>query len=713
MIEETKIYSFLEENFDYVMITDEEGCIVHTSTQLAEDLMSDEELTKNTLLKDIVTPSSWTSFQSAMQHTRDGSQGIAVFIQKHSFTSSISMKVGYIDNEGHALFFFFGNNLGLLTMPLSKLNMLQDSPGQILNPDVCFLPIAIGFQNSMLAVSSVSKMWQKYWLSGEKWWQHLGWGREKEWQQDERNKELQCIYKTAEFIEVSESVNDFFGMLPQYLSVGMRYPEKVVVYSVYDGVEYGQKLSCENHFSVTLTVWGQERGKIGVGYRDESIKLLPEEEKMLLEIRRMLNLALERKELKEKLSKMEEEETEYNSRLIKLTEEIDERTEELDKQKKKLSVVNSYLSRVNEGWDKAKSRLETIFKAIPDDVVLLDTNRKVVMTNRDDIEPGEYCYASVFGRDAPCPDCRLARIQESKLPVITTIKDGDKYLQVHSLPVYNKKEEVDGILEFYRDVTIEKTYEQQLQQADKLASIGKLVSGIGHEINNPNQFIRGNIKIVKQAFDDIVPILDEYYGSHPDLKIARLNYKFFRDHVMVLVDDMAHGSERIKTIVKSLRAFTMKDEGLLVDTVELNTLLEETIRFVDKEIHKQSEIRLELADNLPTFQGNAQKIEQVLINLIVNAGQAIPEERKGLLTVRTFEEDAYVVAQIEDNGCGMNETSIKQIFDPFFTTKRGKGGTGLGLAISFRIIEEHGGTIAVNSEPGVGTTFTIKIPAKQ
>ncbi len=712
MIEETKIYSFLEDNFDYVLITDEKGCIVHTSTQVSEDLMSDEELTKNTLLKDIVTPSSWTSFQSAMQHARNGSQGVAAFIQKHSHASSISMKAGYIDNGNEAMFLFFGNNLGILTIPLSKLNMLHGFPGQMLNPDVCFLPIAIGFQNSMLAVSAVSKMWQKYWLSGEKWWQQVGWGKEKEWQQDGRNKELQCIYKTAEFIEVSKGVNEFFSMLPEYLSPGMCYPEKVVVYSVYDGIEYGQKPFGENHFSVTLTVWGQERGEICVGYRDESLKLLPEEQKMLVEIRRMLNLALERKELNEKLSRMEEEETEYNNRLIKLTQEIDERTEEVDKQKKKLSVVNSYLSKVNEGWDKAKSRLETIFKAIPDDVVLLDTNRQVVMTNRDDIEPGDYCYTSLFGRNVPCQDCRLARIQESKLPVITTIKDGDKFFQVHSLPVYNKKEEVDGILEFYRDVTIEKTYEQQLQQADKLASIGKLVSGIGHEINNPNQFIRGNIKIVKQAFDDIIPILDEYYESHPDLKIARLNYKFFRDHVMMLVDDMAHGSERIKTIVKSLRAFTMKDEGLLVDTVELNTLLEETIRFVDKEIHKRSEIRLELGDALPTFQGNAQKIEQVLINLIVNAGQAIPEDRKGLITVRTFEEGAYVVVQIEDNGYGMNETSIKQIFDPFFTTKRGKGGTGLGLAISFRIIEEHSGTITVNSEPGVGTMFTIKIPAK-
>jgi len=408
---------------------------------------------------------------------------------------------------------------------------------------------------------------------------------------------------------------------------------------------------------------------------------------------------------------MENEEAEYHRRLIQLTQEIDERTQALEDQEKKLSLVNSYLDKSNDGWDKAKTRLDTIFEAIPDEVVLLDTNRKVVMTNKKDVEPGDYCYSSVFGRSRPCEDCRLARILKHKVPVTLTIRDGDRYLQVHSLPIYSREQEVDGIVEFYRDVTIEKTYDQQLQQADKLASIGELVSGIGHEINNPNQFIRGNIQIVKQSLEDIIPIMDEYYQSHPELKIARLNYKFFREHIMMLVDDMAHGSERIKSIVKSLRAFTVKDEGLLIDTVEINTLVEETTRLVYKEVHKRAEIELELGANLPTFKGNAQKIEQVLVNLLVNAGQAMSEEKKGLIKVKTCAEDANVVVQIEDNGCGMNEKTMKQIFDPFFTTKRAKGGTGLGLAIAFRIIGEHGGNISVNSEPKAGTTFTIKIPA--
>jgi two-component system NtrC family sensor kinase len=101
----------------------------------------------------------------------------------------------------------------------------------------------------------------------------------------------------------------------------------------------------------------------------------------------------------------------------------------------------------------------------------------------------------------------------------------------------------------------------------------------------------------------------------------------------------------------------------------------------------------------------------VLVNLLVNAGQAIPDDKKGTIHVRTRSEDGQVVVEVEDNGCGMSEKARKQIFDPFYTTKRAKGGTGLGLAIAYRIIEEHNGSISVRSELGEGTRFTIRIPA--
>jgi signal transduction histidine kinase len=500
--------------------------------------------------------------------------------------------------------------------------------------------------------------------------------RSTESDKDERIKELACLYRVMEWIEISPTIAAFFTDLPKYLSLGMVSPEEVVVYSVYEGEEYGQKPASENYISVGLVVGGEEKGEIRVGYLDDRHELLPEEQKMLSEIGRTLDFALERREYRDKLA-----------------------------------VVNSYLDRVSGSWEEAKGRLETMFQAIPDDVVLIDKNRKIVMTNRQDVAPGKHCYDGIFGRDKACDDCRLARILKDKTPLMLSLKNEDKYFQVHAMPVYNKDQEVDGILEFYRDITLEKTYEQQLQQADKLASLGQLVSGIGHEINNPNQFIRGNIKIMKQALEDMLPIVDRYYQEHSDLKIARLNYDFFREHIMTLVNDMGHGSERIKAIVESLRTFARKDEGLLVDTVDINTLVEASARLVHNEVHKRAEIKLDLTKNLPTFIGNSQKIEQVLINLLVNSSQAMPDDKKGLITVRTLADDGHLLVEVKDNGHGMGENTLRQIFDPFFTTKRAKGGTGLGLAIAFKIIEEHRGNISVTSEPGEGTTFTIRVPA--
>ncbi|HSG28831.1 MAG TPA: ATP-binding protein, partial [Candidatus Krumholzibacterium sp.] len=374
-------------------------------------------------------------------------------------------------------------------------------------------------------------------------------------------------------------------------------------------------------------------------------------------------------------------------------------------------VIDSYLQDVNRGWEESKVMLETMFEAIPDDVILLDRKHRVVMSNRDDIDPGDFCYRSYFGRDKACDDCRLERVMSEKAPIMLTMKHDDHYLQVHAMPVFDKDHEVSGILEFYRDVTLEKTLDQQLQQADKLASLGQLVSGIGHEINNPNQFIRGNIKIIKQALEDILPIVDAYHKEHPDLKIARLDYDFFREHIMVLVDDMSHGSQRIKGIVEGLRTFVRKDEGLLVDKVDINTLIEASARLVHNQVHQKAEIKLELEPDLPIFTGNSQKIEQVLINLIVNAGDAMPDDEKGIVKVRTRYEEGGILIEVEDNGKGMNQSTLKQIFDPFFTTKRASGGTGLGLAIAYKIIEEHRGNISVTSKPGVGTKFTIRIPA--
>jgi signal transduction histidine kinase len=651
MIRLENLYSFLESSFDYLLVIDGGERIVYTSSLLRRDGATGNDPLEGRPLQDIVTPPSLTSIRSAMAQARGKNRANAVFTSAGENSVSIPLKAGCGETDSGEIFLFFGGKL-------EAFRRLQ------------------------------------------------------EWEKNERIKELSCLYNVAEWIEDSGSISEFFTELPRYLANGMLCPEEAIVYSTYQGIEYGQKPTSYNYISTRIIVGGQDKGEIRVGYYSEKRQLLPEEQRMLDEIGRMLNLALERKELKERLIKKQSEEAEFNRRLEELRNEIAQRTTELEEQRKKLDLVNSYLDTVKGGWEGSKATLEAMFHAIPDEVVLIDNHRKVIMTNRKDVSPGTFCYASFFGRERPCEDCRLARILRDKTPVTLTMKRENQFLQVHALPIYNGEHEVDGIMEFYRDVTLEKTYEQQLQQADKLASLGQLVSGIGHEINNPNQFIRGNIKILKQSLEDLLPIIEEHVKEHPDLKVAKLNYDFWRKHIMTLVDDMDHGSQRIKGIVEGLRTFARKDEGLLVDTIDINTLIEASARLVHNEVHKHADIQLDLAEGLPPFTGNAQKIEQVLVNLLVNAGQAMRDDERGLITVRTRPVDSDIMIDVEDNGAGMNEKTQKQIFDPFFTTKRAKGGTGLGLAIVYRILEEHGGHISVKSKPGTGTAFTIRIPAR-
>jgi signal transduction histidine kinase len=651
MIRPSDLYSFIESNFEFLLAVDASESILHASRLLCRSCGPGELAHESRKLSQVLTPPSLKSFRSGMALAREGQRRLAIYSPKEFPGCEIPLKTGYAESSGGGIWIFFGSQLD-------------------------------------------------------------GINRQTEYDREERIKELACLYAVAEWIEISSGVREFFTRLPDYLSKGMIYPGQAMVYSSYQGQEYGQMPPGEHYISVKLLSNQQIAGEIRVGYANPGLELLPEEQRMLSEIGRMLNLALERKDLRDRMILKQEEEAAFTQRFAEMQTEIEARTLELEQQKVRLERINKYLDSVNRGWSESASRLDSMFRAIPDDVAVIDLNRNIVMTNRKDTASEGKCYTSFFGASVPCSDCRLSRIIRDKAPIVHTIKAGERFLEVHAIPVFDHDQEVEGIIEFYRDVTLEKTYEQQIQQADKLASLGQLVSGIGHEINNPNQFIRGNIKIIRQALEDMLPIVDDYAASHPDLKIARLKYDFFRSNVLTLVDDMAHGSERIKGIVEGLRNFARKDEGLLIDRVDVNTLIQAAARLVANEVHKHAEISLQLDPGLPTFDGNAQKIEQVIINLLVNSAQAMPDDRRGMISVRTRQEDGRIVIEVEDDGRGMNEKTLKQIFDPFFTTKRAKGGTGLGLPIAYRIIEEHGGAISVTSTPGEGTRFTVRIPLK-
>jgi len=177
------------------------------------------------------------------------------------------------------------------------------------------------------------------------------------------------------------------------------------------------------------------------------------------------------------------------------------------------------------------------------------------------------------------------------------------------------------------------------------------------------------------------------------------------------LEDMAQGTNRIKTIVDGLRKFAKRDDGVLVDEVDLNEVIQSCLRLVSNQIGRKAKVQFDMDEHLPKIKGNSQRLEQVVVNILINASQAI-EKKLGRIVITTayLAKEKETLLKISDDGKGIDEKTLKQIFDPFFTTKRHQGGTGLGLSIAYGIIKEHKGRIEVESKPSLGTVFSIFIP---
>jgi len=254
--------------------------------------------------------------------------------------------------------------------------------------------------------------------------------------------------------------------------------------------------------------------------------------------------------------------------------------------------------------------------------------------------------------------------------------------------------------------------QQQLVQSEKLVSLGRLSAGMAHEINNPIQFIQGNMRILSEAMDCMLPIMDRYVETNPDFKVARLDYPVFRQHITVLLKDMSNGTVRISDIVRDLKKFARAEEGTYNDLVDVNDAIQSSMRLVHNKI-KRHKIKLALDPSLPKIKGSGNKIEQVIVANLINAAEALGDRQDGIIEVTTSrdKEATRVTVCIADNGPGMTEEVKNRLFDPFFTTKQKTGGMGLGLSVAYGIIKDHQGWIDVDTKLGEGTTLQYHFPA--
>jgi len=254
--------------------------------------------------------------------------------------------------------------------------------------------------------------------------------------------------------------------------------------------------------------------------------------------------------------------------------------------------------------------------------------------------------------------------------------------------------------------------QKQLIQADKMATLGILISGIAHEINNPNNFILLNVRLFTKIWEDIKPILQEYYDEHGDFVLGGMAYSSSFEKVNESLTGILNGANRIQKIVRSLTHFARNDSGYLNQDVDLRTVIDNASLIAGNLIRNSTDnFKIEVDENTPTVKGNYQQLEQVLINIINNACQALIDKKDEIKISLEYNSDKkLVLLKVKDSGEGIPEEKLKHIFDPFYTTKREKGGTGLGLSISYNIIKNHGGDMTIESESGKGTTCTVSLP---
>ncbi|WLG83810.1 ATP-binding protein [Pseudomonas cucumis] len=273
-----------------------------------------------------------------------------------------------------------------------------------------------------------------------------------------------------------------------------------------------------------------------------------------------------------------------------------------------------------------------------------------------------------------------------------------------------------------REIDERKQLESQLVQSEKLASLGQLAAGVAHEINNPIGFISSNLGALDGYFKQLQDMLDAYREAENAIGSSevidrlgqlreRVELDFLREDIPLLIKESKEGIGRVGQIVKDLKDFSRVDSNQEWQWTNLQQGIESTLNIVANELKYKADVVKEY-QQLPDIECLPSQINQVIMNLIVNASQAMGPER-GTITLRTRLEGETVSIEVADTGIGIEPDNLQKIFDPFYTTKPVGQGTGLGLSLSYGIVKKHQGDISVRSEVGMGSTFRVELPVRQ
>jgi PAS domain S-box-containing protein len=383
------------------------------------------------------------------------------------------------------------------------------------------------------------------------------------------------------------------------------------------------------------------------------------------------------------------------------------------------------IKRIEEQTRKNMDMLQEVFNGIKDPLFTVEKDLSVKMFNKaaseyyQVAEPknvlGKPCYQAFMGRSGPCEGCNiLLMVSKSKGGTFRReIMDPSILEKITVYPLKEESSKVGVAIIQVTDSTETRQIERQLMQSEKLASLGLLVAGIAHEINNPNNFISFNIPILRDYLNGLIPIIDDYVEDHQDFGLFGMSYPEFRKDIFKLLDNMEHGSCRINATVSRLKEFIQRRDRGEKRRVNLKKVIENVVDICQAQIKKMVKtLEVSVPKDLPPIFTDPQALEQILINLLINAAQAADKEdscvRINVVPEKTRRNRLMI--EVKDNGCGMDDETTRKIFDPFFTSKAPGTGTGLGLYVCHNLIDGIGGLIKVESKPGKGSTFTVILP---
>ncbi len=377
---------------------------------------------------------------------------------------------------------------------------------------------------------------------------------------------------------------------------------------------------------------------------------------------------------------------------------------------KEVQIKIRELQETNLKLDQKRQQVQAIIDGITDvmAVVTLDftihsVNHVFYTTFSHRSPKGEACYRVFRGQSRPCDNC----------PMIEAVRKNDACRQMHiyNLDGENRQFEItasllrDGagkvrnILLLKRDVTVEKAYQAKYYHTEKMATIGLLAAGVAHEINNPLAAISGFAEGLKRR----LPLLEKHMGEHPAGAALK---KDLEEYIETIMTECL----RCRDIVQNLLTFSPR-RRIVHTAVDLNGLVLDVIKILEHQLKKKLRhaICLDLAPSLPSVYGVVAELKQVVLNLILNALDAVQE--KGMILIHTFQHDnAWLTLSVEDTGCGILPKDQDKLFEPFFTTKPVGKGIGIGLSTCYNIIQQHKGEIVVVSRPGEGSVFEVRLP---